>query len=148
MHNARSGARAQHRKIRDEEVLSPAQALAFQRGQALKRVLRAAAALHDLYDDTALGKAVGVVRGAIRAWWEGAQMQPDTLRRAADATGLSPDELTRFVYFDGPPPTLVPSERFVLEADRRAVERRGRTAPSTPPQPPERRPRGSGAGRG
>ncbi len=70
-------------------MLSPIEAQNLARGQTLKRYVRAAAALNDLYDDTALGKAARVGRNAVRAWWRGAQMAPATLRRVARVTGLA-----------------------------------------------------------
>ena len=87
-------------------MLSPADAAAFVRGRDLKRCVRAAAALQGLYDDTSLSEATGVNRGAVAAWWDGAQMKPGTLQRIADVTGLAFDELTRYVYLAGPLPRL------------------------------------------
>lgn len=104
MHNERSGARRHHQK--DEEVLSPAEDAALVRGQDLKRRVRAAFADRGVYDDTAIGDAVGVGRGAVLAWWRGSRPLPGVLQRIADATGLSLDELTRYVYFGGPLPQL------------------------------------------
>ena len=126
MHNERSGARRHHQK--DEEVLSLADAAALVRGQDLKRCVRAAGALRDLYDDTAIGEATGVGRGAVAAWWDGAQMKPDTLRRIAEATGLAFDELTRYVYLEGPLPhlpELVPPSPAALAAIAEQAERSG-----------------------
>lgn len=74
--------------------------------RALKRLVRAAAALSELYDDTAIAEATGVNRGAVKGWWDGARMQPPTIQRLADATGLSAAELTSYLYFDGPLPRL------------------------------------------
>lgn len=148
MQNARSGARKQHRKW-DEEVLSPADAQAQYRGQELKRHVRSAAALRGIYTDTDLAKAAGVKRGAVKDWWDGAQMKPDTIRRLADATGWSPDELTKYVYFGGPPPTLTePALLPVLEGIRRDQEHPTDATPDAPPPQPEPRPRGSEAERG
>ena len=130
-------------------MLSPAEAEALDRGRLLKRYVRAAAALRELYDDTALADALEVNRGAIRAWWVGAQMKPDTLTRLAEVTGLSTDALTRFVYFGGQPPTLPdPALSPVLEGVRRGRAHLADEAPRTHPQPPVRRPRGTGAERG
>ena len=130
-------------------MLSPVEAAALDRGQALKRYVRAGAALNDLYDDTALADAVGVQRGAVRGWWTGAQMQPDTIRRVAKVTGLSPDELTRFVYFDGPPPTLTPPEGppppilgEVSDAERQAAAEK--LGSGSPPRTPGSGRRGGG----
>lgn len=75
-------------------------------GQVLKRHIRAAAALQDIYGDTAIADAVGVQRGAVRGWWAGSKPKPPTLRAIAKVTGLSTDELTRFVYYEGPTLTL------------------------------------------
>lgn len=88
------------------EVLSPAEAARELRGQVFKRYVRAAAAMHGLYDDTAIGDAVGRSRIAVGKWWQGARPEPDTLVALARATGLSADELLAFVYNDGPPPTM------------------------------------------
>lgn len=74
------------------------------RGQVLKRYVRSAAALQGLYDDVALANEVGRTRTAVGKWWTGVRPEPAALARLADATGLSVDDLTRFVYFDGPPP--------------------------------------------
>src|SRR4051812_46529325 len=103
MQNERSGARKQRRRTkRDEEVLSPIEAAARARGQILKRYVRAAAALNDLFDDASLAAEIGIGRGAIAGWWRGAQPSGEAIFRLANVTGLSPDELTRFVYSDGP----------------------------------------------
>jgi hypothetical protein len=133
-------------------VLSPIEAAALLRGQILKRVVRAAAALNDLFDDVALGDAVGVGRGAVGRWWVGAQPSGPTIFRLASVTGLSPDELTRFVYFDGPPPTLPaagsPVASSVQEGLRQDQELQQREDPGMPQPSPKPQPRGSGAGRG
>jgi hypothetical protein len=102
--NDRSGARTHHKK--GEEVLSAADAAALVRGRDLKRCVRAAAALSGLYDDTAIAGAMDIARGTVGGWWDGAQMKPDNIRKLAGVTGLSSDELTRYVYYDGPPPRL------------------------------------------
>jgi transcriptional regulator with XRE-family HTH domain len=135
-----------------DEVLSPGEAAAKLRGQILKRYVRAAAALNDLFDDAALADAVGLGRGAIAGWWRGAQPSGATIFRLADVTGLSPDELTRFVYQDGPPPTL-PAAGSALVSSVQEGLRRGLgyqlpEEPGTPSPSPRRQPRGSGAGRG
>jgi transcriptional regulator with XRE-family HTH domain len=120
----------------------------FDRGQLVKRYVRAAAALHGLYDDTAIALAVGVDRIAVGRWWQGAQPKPDALGRLAVATGLSTDELTRFVYYDGPPPTL-PLDPLsgVREGIRRDQERQLGEAQPGPAPSPGRLPRGTEAGR-
>lgn len=87
-------------------MLSPADAADVSRGQTFKRYVRAAAALHDLYEDTDIAKAVRVGRGAVGHWWLGAKPEPETIRRLAQATGLSVDELNRFIHYGGPPPRL------------------------------------------
>jgi transcriptional regulator with XRE-family HTH domain len=87
-------------------MLSQAEAAAAQRGQLLKRYVRAAAAMQGIYDDVTLGEAVGVQRGAVLGWWRGSRPSPMTLRDLADATGLAVDELAAFVYYDGVPPRL------------------------------------------
>lgn len=148
MQNDRSGARTHHKK--GEEVLSPADAAALVRGRALKRCVRAAAALRGLYDDTAVADATGVNRGAVAAWWEGAQMKPGTLQRIAEVTGLSFGELTEYVYLGGPLPRLPePSGLSGLrEGVRRAQEHPDDEAPDTPAQSPELPPHGVEGERG
>jgi hypothetical protein len=127
-------------------VLSTAEAAALDRGQTLKRYVRAAAALNGLYDDTAIGDAVEVNRGAVSRWWDGAQMKPDTIRRLSEVTGLSFDELTRFVYLDGPPPALPIPERVSRagsDAEHRdSLLEQGRDpeADGEPDDEPDRRP--------
>lgn len=147
MHNARSGARRQQPR-RDEEVLSPVEAARRERGRALKRYIRAAAARRDLYDDTALGEAIGLSRGAVGAWWDGAQMKPDSIQRLAEVIGVSFEELTRFVYLNGRPPELpLPSGPAGLqEGVRRGEERPDVEVPDMPARSPGRRPPGAGAG--
>lgn len=131
-------------------MLSPAEAAAELRGQILKRYVRAAAALSDLFDDTSLGDAVGVGRGAVSGWWQGAKPNGETLFRLAAVTGLSAEELTRFVYFDGPPPALPapdsPAASSVQEGLRRDQSRQQPEDPDTPSRSPMRRPRGTEAG--
>ena len=113
------------------------------RGQLVKRYVRAAAALHELYDDTAIGEAVGKSRMAVGRWWLGAQPKPDTLSRLAEATGLSTDELTRFVYFGGPPPTLpLAPLSGVREGIRQDRERQLAEDPPGHAPSPARPPRG------
>lgn len=148
MQNERSGARKQ-RKPKDEEVLSPgeaADAADLARGRDLKRIVRAAAALREIYTDTALAKATKVTRGAVLGWWGGAQMAPDTIHYTADATGLSRDELTEYVHYGGPLPRLPgPTDLPVLEGGRRAARRRADTNQDMRPQRRTPRPRDSGA---
>lgn len=129
-------------------MLSPAELAAVERGQLLKRYVRSAAALQGLYDDVAIGDAVGRTRMAVGQWWRGARPEPATLRRLAEATGLSIDELSRFVYYDGPPPRLDATTSAVLEGARRDLATQDVEGPDTPPEPPVRPPRGSGAGHG
>jgi transcriptional regulator with XRE-family HTH domain len=149
--SAKAGARRQH-GAGGEEVLSAVEMTALTRGQMLKRYVRAAAALQDLYDDSALGKAVGRNRAAVGNWWRGAKPDPEALLALADVTGLSTDELTRFVYADGPPPTLPeagsPVESSVAEGLRRDQQHQPSEDPDTPAQSSARPPRESGAGRG
>lgn len=142
MQNERPGARKHQSKAqgKDGEVLSPVEAAALHRGQILKRHVRAAAALNDLYDDASLGEAIDLGRGAVAGWWRGARPSPDSIYRLADVTGLSPDELTRFVYSDGPPPTLPlhdPTSEQELAAVREAERAAG--TPSSPPLGVQRR---------
>lgn len=96
------------------------------RGQLLKRHVRAAAALSGLFDDTALADAVGVKRGTVSGWWDGAQPKPETLEQLARVTGLSVDELTSFFYFGGEPPGLPApwEEDHVAGTVEEAVQRR------------------------
>lgn len=127
------------------------EAAALDRGQILKRHVRAAAAMNELYDDTALAHATDVGRGTVLDWWRGAKPKGETLFRLADATGLSADELTRFLYSDGPPPSLPeagsPVASSVQEGLRRDQERQQPGAPDMPSGSQKRRPHGSGAGR-
>lgn len=151
MQNAGSGARKQRgrKSSGDAEVLTPAEAAKELRGQILKRYVRAAAAMNDLFDDKALAKEIGISRGAVLAWWTGSRPSGPTIFRLAAVTGLSSEELTRFVYDDGPEPVLPdPAHLPVLEGARRGQARQDDEAPDTPSQPPAQRPRGSGAGRG
>lgn len=131
-------------------MLSPGEAAALAKGEALKRVVRAAAALKEIYDDTKLGEALNKNRGAVGAWWTGVQMKPDTLRRLAEVTDLSFEELTRFVYLDGPPPTLpAPSGPSGLrEGIRRAEEHPDDEGPGRRAQSPGQPPPDDGAGLG
>lgn len=118
-------------------MLSPTEAAARHRGQELRRVMRAAAAMRGIYDDLAIADAVGVHRNTVSGWWKGATPEPDTLLRFAEATGLPIDELARFVHYGGPPPRLgwvTPEQRSEAEAWQ---ERQGSDA--HPPQRPSRR---------
>lgn len=128
-------------------MLSPTEADALARGQELKRYVRSAAALRDIYDDTALADAVGRTRMAVGKWWRGVRPEPDAIRALGAATGLSVDELTRYLYFDGPPPTppviapplppLTPEQREAARdyQARRTVRKDGSgDPPRTPPR--------------
>ena len=154
MHNERPAARRQRAssKPKDGEVLSPIEATALARGQILKRVVRAAAAMNDLFDDASIGQEVGVGRGAVGHWWNGSKPAGETIFRLAHVTGLSPDELTRFAYSDGPPPTLPdpasPVVASVQEGLRQDQSDPQHADPDTPAPSPERPLRGTGAGRG
>ena len=110
----------------EDDVLAAAD-YRLARGMEFKRVVRAAAALQALYDDSAIAAAVKRSRNMVASWWAGATPEPPTLRRLAEATGLDPDELFAYVYRDGPPPKLVepgsPLEQAVREAMRRDRER-------------------------
>lgn len=144
--NAKSGAPT-HRRTRDGEVLSPAEAAAFMRGQDLKRYVRAAAAMRGLYDDTALGKAVGRTRVAVGKWWTGSKPEPDAVGRLASATGLSVEELGRFIYYDGPPPHLPDPVEAEAQERAEAAERSRRVPPgdaASGAQPAPREKAGSG----
>jgi transcriptional regulator with XRE-family HTH domain len=148
--NERSGARKQ-RQV-DGDVLSAAETADLIRGRILKRYVRAAAAMNDLFDDAALATAVGIGRGAVAGWWRGAQPSGPTIFRLAAVTGLSPDELTRFVYQDGPPPGLPeagsPVATSVQEGLRRDQGPQPLEALDTPSPSLKPQPRGSGAERG
>ena len=148
MHNAKSGARKQRGEGK-REVLSPIEAAAFDRGQTFKRYVRAAAAMNELYDDVAIGDAVGVSRGAVGKWWGGAKPQPPVVFRLADVTGLSADELIRYLNADGPPPRLPavgsPEESSVQEGLRRDRQSQQPEVPDKPETSPVRPTRGSGA---
>ncbi len=126
----------------------PAERARMARGQELKRYVRAAAALQGLYDDTALGVAIGRTRITVGRWWQGVLPEPEAITRIARATGLVESDLFSFVYSDGPPPSIGALESGAREGERRARARLGREAPSTPAPSPERRPRGTGARRG
>lgn len=142
MQDERSGARKHQRHLKGREVLSPAEAAAFDRGQAFKRYVRAAAALSGLYDDSMLADAVDIGRGAVQGWWRGSKPETPTIFRLADATGLSADELTRYLYADGPPPTLPASGPAGLqEGARRGQEPPDDEAPGMPLPSPQRPPR-------
>lgn len=121
-------------------MLSPTEMLRMERGSELKRFVRAAAALHELYDDTAIAEAVGRTRIAVGQWWQGARPEPETLRQLAEATGLSLDELSSFVYYDGPPPRLEPltggAESGVQEGIRRDREHQSRADQPEPARLP------------
>lgn len=131
-------------------MLSAQELAALVRGQVLKRVIRAAAALNDLFDDVALARAVRVGRGAVNGWWKGAKPNGATIVDLARATGLSADELYRFLYADGPAPTLPapgsPVESSVREGLRLDQQRPLPGGPDRPGRSPRPRPRGSGAG--
>ena len=122
------------------------------RGQLLKRYVRAAAALSGLFDDASLAKEIGIGRGAVAGWWTGSQPSAPTIFRLAAVTGLSSDELTRFVYDDGPPPSMPapgsPVDASVQEGLRRDQSRQQPEGHEPPSPSLERLPRGSGAGRG
>lgn len=151
MQNDQSGAR-KHRKRKRDEVLSPVEAAALERGLVLKRYVRAAAAMNDLYDDASLGDAVGISRGAVAGWWRGAKPTAESIFLLSHVIGLSPDELTHFLYDDGPPPSLPgagsPVASSVQEGLRRDQAHQQPADPDTPSPSPGPRTRGSGAGRG
>lgn len=113
-------------------MLSTAEMAAFGRGQDLKRYVRAAAALVGLYDDVAIAAEIGRTRNAIGRWWTGVRPEPEALDRVARATGLSTDELTRFVYYNGPPPTLPDPTRLTPEDEAIAADLRAEDASPSP----------------
>lgn len=138
MQNERSGARRQHKK---DEVLSPTEAANRDRGLDLKRHVRAAAAMHGLYEDTAIATAVGVGRGTVLGWWRGSKPEPATLRHLAEVTGFDPEELATFVYWDGPPPRQPSGLAGLRLGAERGQKPPDDEAPDTPAQSPERPPR-------
>ena len=133
------------------EQSTPAEVERMARGQELKRYVRSAAALCGLYDDTALGKAVGRTRIAVGKWWQGAQPEAPTLIALARVTGLSAEELIQFVYNDGPPPSIAwpgsAIDSAVREGIRRDRQRQHGGDPEAPAPSPAPPPRGTGAGR-
>ena len=133
-------------------MLSPQEAAARARGQAFKRYVRAAAALHGLFDDVSLAEMVGRNRAAVGNWWRGAKPEPDVLYQLAEVTGLSADELALFVYSDGPPPTLPepgsPAASSVEEGLHRDQRHPLGGAPDRPVPTPKPQPRGSAARHG
>lgn len=148
MHNDQSGARRHRGRAKEEgEVLSLSEQAARHRGQDLRRVMRAAAALRGIYDDSAIADAVGVHRNTVSGWWKGATPEPETLRRFATATGLSVEELRAFVYDETDPPHLDWTTAAVLEGARRDQVRRDSEDPDTPARPPGQRHRDSGTER-
>ena len=133
-------------------MLSAPELAAYDRGQTLKRIVRASAALRDLYDDTAIAKALGLQHQSVGNWWTGTRPSVPNLFDLARITGLSADELTRFLYSDGPLPTLPEPGSWVAssvqEGLRLGRQRQQQSTPDKPSQSPPRQPRGSGAGRG
>jgi hypothetical protein len=152
--SAKSGASTQHSggASKDGEVLSPVELTNLAWGRTFKRYVRAAAALREIYDDTALAEAIGRSRGAVGQWWLGARPEIETIRELGRVTGLSIEGLISFAHFDGPPPTLPeagsPVVASVREGLRRDRERPQNAAHGTPAPSPARRSRGSGVGRG
>lgn len=89
--------------------MSPAQlidAATIERAAILKRWVRAGAALRGVFDDAELARRLEVSRNSVGAWWRGALPEPERLPMIADETGLSYDELSRFLYAGGPVPTV------------------------------------------
>ena len=86
----------------------------------VKRVVRAAAALRGLYDDTAIGRVVGRTGVTVSRWWQGQLPDARTLLQLAQAIGLDYEELAKFWIGSGPPPTLRP--RRIAESDPRLRE--------------------------
>lgn len=152
--SARSGASKQHSggASKDGEVLSTIERADRDWGRDFKRYVRAAAALREIYDDTALGDAVGRSRAAVGSWWHGARPEAGTIGALAEVTGWPLDELTRFVHYGGSPPTFPepnsPAAASVGEGLRQDRLDPQSAAHDTPATSPGRRPRGSGAGRG
>lgn len=120
-------------------MLSPTEAAARHRGEELRRVLRAAAAMRGLYDDQAIADASGVHRNTVSGWWKGATPEPLTLQRFADATGVPIEELSAFVHYGGPPPRLgwtTPEQRAESQDWQERAARDSDAPP--PPRPPRR----------
>jgi len=107
--------------------------------------------MQGIYDDAALGDAVGVHRGAVAGWWRGSRPNPDTIRELAEVTGLGVSELSAFVYYEGAPPRLPEPGSAVVsgvqEGIRQDQDAQPVEGPPTPAPSPERRPRGTGAER-
>jgi transcriptional regulator with XRE-family HTH domain len=135
MHSERPSNRRRAREA--SEMLSPAELGRLERGAEWKRYIRAAAALREMYDDTAIAEAVGRTRIAVGRWWQGARPEPDTLLEIARATDLSPGELATFVYYDGPPPRLAGCPESAVESGVEEGIRRDRERPplADPPEP-------------
>lgn len=87
-------------------MLSPTEVAARDRGQELRRVMRAAGAMNGLYDDLSIADAAGVHRNTVAGWWKGATPEPSSLQRLSEATGLALEDLAAFVYYGGPAPRL------------------------------------------
>jgi hypothetical protein len=142
MHTEEPGASAHRAKEGGAKVFLPAEL----RGQDFKRVVRAAAALRDLFDDASLGRAVGRSRMAVAGWWKGALAEPETIYRLADVTGLSADEMMAFVHSGGPRPRIVeplsPASEATLEGIRQGQDDQLPGDPAPPVQSPRRPPRG------
>lgn len=149
--SAKRGASGQRAARAGGDVLIESEWSASVQGETLKRVVHSAAALHGIYTDSALAEALKIGRQAVRAWWHGAKPEPDTTFRIAGVTGLSADELSRFLYADGPPPSLPEPGSWLVSSVEEGVrlgrERRQRPDPSTPAPSPPRLFRGTGAGR-
>lgn len=131
-------------------MLSPQEAAAREWGMDFKRIIRAAAAMHEIYDDKALARAVQVSRGTVGDWWDGARPGPGTIPGLARATGLSTSELYAFIHDDGPAPGLPNESRVavsVREGVRRDQDAQVPAVPDTPSPSAEPRPRGSAGGR-
>lgn len=114
-------------------MLSPHEIDSASRGETFKRHIRAAAAMNGIYDDATLAMRVGAHRRTTAGWWSGARPSPDSLRQIADATGLSLDELNRFVYYDGPAPhlpTLADIEDMEAQDRAMSAERSHRARPT------------------
>ena len=112
-------------------------------GEDFKRLVRAAAALVGLYDDTSLADAIGSGRNTLRGWWNGAKPSPDMLTDLAEATRLDPDELYRHVYRGGPMPRLAvpgsPADQALQEGLRQGLEPPPDEGPAPrEPLPPQR----------
>ena len=117
------------------------------RGEDFKRLVRAAAALVGIYDDSALADAIGRQRQTVSHWWMGAQPKPDALADLAETTGLDFDEMFRYVYRGGPVPRLAqpgsPADQALQAGLRQGLPPPPDVDPEQPGTSPPPRPGGT-----